>query len=484
MAKGFELLYNTPMRNKFNMIKNAKSAYLIGIGGVGMSAIAVFLKESGLWVSGNDLVESSYVKKLKSSGIDICIGDCGGIPSDVDMVVCSTAVSASNKQYADAVRKGIPVFHRSEILGYFSSLHKNTVGVIGMHGKTTTSALAAYLLNESFVKTSFAVGGTLKNYGTNALFAADMENFVFELDESDKSMKNVPLRKLVITNIEEEHLDCYEDIGDIRNTFASFISENVSETLIYNSDDGNTSDIVRMSGFAGKSLSYSLKEKKADICLDKICSDGSATYFRLYLRGVYKGDFAVNLLGEYNLYNTAAALAVLYDMGIDYSCIKGALNGFLGVKRRMDIFYEDGRYVFIHDYAHHPTELEAVINTVRAKYGEDTELLLVFQPHRYSRVKKLWNRFIDVLSLPDRVVLTNIFPASENKEDYGIDDDLFFDSLLARRAEHTYFAGEDNCSDIVFKSLPDSGVILFCGAGTILNYGNKFKEKFFRLPVA
>jgi UDP-N-acetylmuramate--alanine ligase len=401
-------------------LENIKNIHFVGIGGIGMSGIAEILSARGIHVSGCDLKTSSGTDLLVSRGIEVAAGHDPAHVKDADLVVYTSAVKGSNAELDAARGRGIPVVKRKEILGAIAN-EKRGVAVSGTHGKTTTSAMIACILEEAGLEPTVIVGGMLRNLGTNARngrgpFA------VVEADEYDRSFHELRPDVAVVTNIEPDHLEYYQTFEAIEEAFAIFAGQArvvvgcVDEAAVaklmnsLGSSQNETDRIVRPPrGY--KTIGYGLSADAEVRAVDITFHDRGSSF---EVPGV--GFFKLFAPGEHNVRNALAAITVARELGIDAATIAGALAKFLGVNRRFQILGDYAGAIVVDDYAHHPTEIRATLAAARRGYPE-RRLIALFQPHLYSRTIDFARQFAEALAIADVALVAPIYAAREQPVD-------------------------------------------------------------------
>lgn len=436
--------------------------YFIAIGGVGMSGLAKYLLENGCEVSGSDIVDSKYIDKLRALGAKIYISQkAENVPSDA-IVVASTAIREDNPEMVRARELGLKVYHRSDILAEISKWGKFFLGYSGTHGKTTTSGLCSYVLEKAGLKPSYVVGGIIPEIGCNA-HSQDGKFFAAELDESDGTIVKYCPNICVINNLEADHLDFYKDgLKSILETFENFIS-NIPETsiVLVNKDCK-----AAMSLHSHKTLTFGLYN--ADYTAKNIQFKPDCTTFDIYYKDEFLTDLKIILRGKHNVYNALSVLASLHQAGVDLDIVKPHFAAFSGMGRRFQKAAEFGGVTVYDDYAHHPTEIKATLSSAEGMEGK--HIIAVFQPHRFTRLKNLWNEFLDAFSGVDKVVVTDVYAASED-EIKGVNSENFAKDL----SEHINIPCEyikGSIADVARKLYPQlkkNDVVIGLGAGTITN---------------
>ncbi len=445
-----------------------KHFHFVGIGGIGMSGIAQILLEMNYRVSGSDIRENKNTKLLRSKGAEIFIGHSpDNVSEQVQVVVYSSAVKEDNPEILKAKELGIPVIPRGEMLAELFKL-KEGIAVSGSHGKTTTTSMIAHILEESEFDPTVIIGGILQRLGSNAkLGKGDL--LVSEADESDGSFLKLSPAVAVVTNIDAEHLDYYKDLNDIISAFSRFVkSVPFYGFCVVNGDDDNV--LKATSDFTKKLITFGI-EREADIRgVDLRIEDGRYA-FGVLKEGKRLGDIHLAIGGRHNVYNALASVAVALELGIPFEKVKTSLENFKNAERRMELKGYVKEIPVYDDYGHHPTEIRAVLEAIREMYP-DRRLVMVFQPHRYSRTHFLFDEFVKVLRLPDRLYLLDIYPASE-KNIYGVSSEA-----LASRTGAVYVPDKEVIHEKVFEELKEGDVLLFMGAGDITRLCEEFVKKY------
>jgi UDP-N-acetylmuramate--alanine ligase len=388
-------------------LENIKNIHFVGIGGIGMSGIAEILSERGIHVSGCDLKTSSGTDLLVSRGIEVVAGHDPAHVKDADLVVYTSAVKGSNAELDAARGRGIPVVKRKEILGTIAN-EKRGVAVSGTHGKTTTSAMIACILEEAGLDPTVIVGGMLRNLGTNArnghgAFA------VVEADEYDRSFHELHPDVAVVTNIEPDHLEYYQTFEAIEEAFAIFAGQ--ARVVVGCVDEAAVAKLLGTLRPAHKTIGYGLSEGAEVRAVDIAFHDRGSSF---EVPGV--GFFKLFAPGEHNVRNALAAIAVARELGIEAATIANALARFLGVDRRFQILGDYAGAIVVDDYAHHPTEIRATLEAARRGYPE-RRLIALFQPHLYSRTIDFARQFAAALAIADVALVAPIYAAREQPVD-------------------------------------------------------------------
>lgn len=454
------------------MALTKKHIHFIGIGGIGMSAVAKILSWEGHTVSGSDKETSNITRKLQQSGIRVFYGHkAGNLSKNISVVVYSSSISKDNPEIAEARRRNIRIAHRAEVLGGIFN-NKNGIAVTGTHGKTTTTSLVAVMLENTGFDPTVMIGGEVKEFDGNAKLGKGAYA-VAEADESDGSFLHLKPYYAVITNMEPEHLDHYKNMADIARTFMAFI-ENVKKSgvIFYNCGDARVSKIVKRSGKKSRSFGFS---PDADIYPRDIKMDGFKTEFNCVHKDKILGRIKLNIPGRHNVLNALASVLVGLEMGIEFSDIADAICRFKGALRRFQLRYDDEGIMLIDDYAHHPTEIRAVLEVCRN--WKDRRIVAVFQPHRYTRTKFLAEEFGMCFECADKVILTDIYAASE-KPIKGVSIKMIHDSIKRSGKKDVSIVKKGLLARYVKKISKRGDMILILGAGDIIKVADDLRNRF------
>ena len=438
------------------MNKEYKYVYFIGIGGIGMSAIARYYKFKGAQVSGYDRTPSELTARLQQEGIDVHYeDDASRIPAAVEdtLVVYTPAIPPAMGELVHARTHGYRVIKRSQILGEITA-GQTTLAVAGTHGKTSTSTLVAHILTESGEGCSAFLGGISKNYDTNLLMS-HTPVAVVEADEYDRSFLQLHPSISAITAMDADHLDIYGDLAHVQEAFRQYAAQ-VSEILVLKKGLP-----IRPDEVSAKIYTYHLDDPQADCHAVNIRLDDTGHYsFDLVYPGGVLADIRVGVLGRVNIENSVAAAAICLCHGVDGQKVRNAIGSFQGARRRLDVHVNRPGLTYIDDYAHHPAELESAIRSIRDAFPGRT-LTGVFQPHLYTRTRDFAPGFARALSLLDRVFLLDIYPAREAPIP-GVSSALIFDAIQGPRKER--IGKEDLLERLRGESLD---VLITFGAGDI-----------------
>ena len=451
-----------------------KPYYFIAVGGIGMSGLAKYLLEAGEIVSGSDIAPSKYTKEIEEKGAKVFIGhDENNLPDDC-IVVVSSAIKEDNPELKKAKKLGLKIYHRSDLLAEISKKiegKKCFIGYSGTHGKTTTSGMAAYVLSKGNLSPDFVVGGIVPELHTNASSGSG-RYFVAELDESDGTILKYSPDICVVNNLEKDHTDFYKDgINSLLKTFETYLNNLRSDAKILINND-NLGNVELMKMCKGKNfITYGLND--ADYVAKNI-QYGKTTSFDIYKNNEFLCKLELCISGEHNVYNALAVLASINEAGEDINLVIPHFKTFVGMGRRMQKVAQIKDIEIYDDYAHHPTEIKASLSTLKLMGYK--KIVAVFQPHRYSRLKSLWNDFLNAFDNADEVYVTDIYAASE-KNTEGINSQMFVDEL-EKKKKCKYLSG--SIKDVAIKLLPEltSGdVVVGLGAGTITSLGKELEEE-------
>ncbi len=452
------------------MYRKKAHIHFVGIGGIGMSGIATILRQQGYTISGCDLdVNQKSAQLLKEIGCTLHEGNNTPACNDpsIEILVYSSAIRAHNEEILAAQRRGIPTIPRALMLAELMRT-KYSIAIAGAHGKTTTTSLVSHILIEAGLKPTVIIGGHLKNISTNARFG-DGEFLVAEADESDRSLLHLHATLAIVTNIDLEHLDVYKDLDDIKQTFLQFLNNlPFYGKAILCTDDANIRSLLPLSHL--KIIKYGI-DNPADIMARDVILAADHSRFTLVKHDAAMGEIHINLPGRHNVLNALAAIALAQDLNIPLEIIQHALAGFKGIDRRFSYhgIYR-GAEIF-DDYGHHPTEIDATLKVARNR--SRGRVVVVFQPHRYTRTKALWDQFIEIfLNSPiDDLLITDIYAASEDAIP-GITSIAFVEALKERNPKFsvTYVPYEYDFTQIrssLDQCILTDDLVLLLGAGRI-----------------
>ena len=450
---------NIPNRAMISGSANLQAVYFLGIGGIGMSAIARYFASRGVKVSGYDKTSTILTKQLEQEGMHIHYEDnVELIDKNADIVVFTPAIPAAHSEFNFYRDQQYPLMKRSEVLGLITESHFN-ICVAGTHGKTTTSAMVAHILRHTGYGCNAFLGGIASNYDTN-FWSSEKDVCVVEADEYDRSFLQLSPDVAIITAIDADHLDIYGTEEMMQDAFVAF-TEKIREDglLIYKNGIARSSDFK-----VEDKMSYAASDETADVHSKNIRIKNGTYYFDVKIVNLLIEDVALNMGGIHNIENALAAIAVAYHVGIEVSDIKAAVADFAGVKRRFEYLLKNEQLVLIDDYAHHPEELRTLINSAKELF-EGRKCTVVFQPHLYSRTNDLAEGFAEVLSMADETILLPIYPARELPVS-GVSSEMILNKM-------TNSNKSVQSKEAVMQYLASSGftkenaLLIFCGAGDI-----------------
>ena len=398
-------------------IKLGKSEliHFVGVGGIGMSGLALIMNELGFKIQGSDIANNKNIERLKKNKINIFIGHKKKNIKQSTIIVISSAIKKNNPELIDAKKRKIPIYKRGDMLAHVVSLMRNVV-VAGSHGKTTTTTLTSNIFTSAKIDPTIINGGVLNSFGNSAKLGKS--NWcILESDESDGSFLKIPPTYSIVTNIDKEHLDFHKSMGNLKKQFINFVKKTPSFGKSFICiDDKNNKEILKKV----KNVNYSTYgiDKNSNFQILNIVQNQNYSKFDLKIsiagaKVKFLKNIKVPIIGLHNIRNTTAAIAVATSIGISNNIIKKSLKKFQGVQRRFTKIFSFRDISFFDDYAHHPTEIKEVLNGVRQVY-KDKEIVCIFQPHRISRVKNLHEEFSKSFSKADTVVLCPIYKAGEN----------------------------------------------------------------------
>lgn len=444
-----------------NLLKENSHIHLIGIGGVSMSGIAEILYQRGYKVSGSDLNNSKYLDLLSKRDIDIYLNHKKENIKGADLIVKTSAIPEDNPEITAAKQKDIKIIERAEMLAYLMR-NKKTIAVAGTHGKTTTTAILAAIMTAAGKDPAIMVGGYLEDIKGN-ISDGEGEYFITEADESDGSFLYFDPYLLLLSNLELDHPDYYKDLAEFKAIFKRFADKNDKKALIlYNGDDENLTNLFKN---RKKARTFSLRN--GDYQVKNIQYHKNKSSFDFYKEDDFLLKINLTLPGEYNIYNAAAAAAAALELGVEEKFIQKALANFKGVGRRFELKgkINAGTVDVVDDYAHHPTEIKALLKSV--KQMGYSKVTAVFQPHRFSRTKKFLNEFSFSFKDADFVYLTDIFSASEQKKE-NISLQKFREQIEKNsKTEVKYLADFDEIAAQIKENLQAGEIIITIGAGDV-----------------
>ncbi|MDD5757579.1 MAG: UDP-N-acetylmuramate--L-alanine ligase [Desulfobulbaceae bacterium] len=451
------------------MYKKNKHIHFVGIGGIGMSGIAELLLNLGYQVSGSDLRESDITRRLTSLGGQIHVGHRPEWIKGADVVVTSTAVKADNPEVLAATQAQVPIIRRAEMLAELMRLKRFGIAVAGSHGKTTTTSMVGWVLAQAGLDPTVVIGGQVNSLGTNAKLGQG-EFLVAEADESDGSFLHLSPVVEVVTNIDLEHLDYYRDIDHIKEVFLEFINKiPFYGAAVICLDDPDVADLLPL--IKKRLITYGMSAQ-AYLRARDISTEGLSTRFEVCRAGESLGHIVLPMAGIHNVYNTLAAVGVGLELDIPFSVIAEAMSSFSGVQRRLQIKGEINSITVVDDYGHHPTEIRATLSAMRAAWPK-RRLVVLFQPHRYTRTQGLMREFSTAFYESDTLYVAEIYAAGETPIE-GVSAAALIDSIQAHGHKQVYAAPElQKIAALVAPTLEPGDIVLSLGAGSIWQVGEQ-----------
>ena len=453
------------------MYGKIKKIHFIGIGGIGMSGIAEVLLNMGIGVSGSDLARTPVTRRLEKLGATVFAGHDSRNIGESEVVVYSSAVGRDNPEMISAEARRIPLIPRAEMLAELMRL-KFGIAVAGSHGKTTTSSMISSVLSHGGLDPTIVVGGKLRAIDSNARLGTG-RFMVVEADESDGSFEKLSPVITVLTNVDKEHLDHYGSLKALELAFARFLDKIPFYGLaVACADCRRTKKII--SGFSKKILTYGTGAS-ADIAAENIRVSKLRTSFDVRYENCLLGEVTLNAMGEHNALNSLAAVAVGMEFGMSFEKIKAGLGEFRGTERRLQVKSEKKGVTVIDDYGHHPSEVEVTVRAVEAAFSK--EPILVFQPHRFSRTRLLYDDFVRVLGKIKDLHVLDIYPAGEVPDASISSEKLVRDIRKAGNETARHAPDPDALVDELAGRLREGDVVLTSGAGDVWKCGEKLAGK-------
>lgn len=450
------------------MFLKYKDIHFVGIGGIGMSGIAEILHNLNYQVTGSDIRESETIRHLRSLGMKVSIGHNAGNVANPHVVVISSAISPDNPEVKAAKQKAIPVIPRAEMLAELGRL-KYGVLVAGAHGKTTTTSLLATILAEGGLDPTIVIGGKLKAIGGNARLGQG-DYIVAEADESDGSFLKLNPTIGVITNIDKEHLDFFKDVGELKKAFLKFANKiPFYGTAVVCLENDHTKEIIPF--IERKIITYGYSAD-ADFYPKNISSSGRKMVFEAFFKNDYLDTFTIPIPGLHNVLNSLAAIAVSLELQIPVTVINKALGNFSGIQRRFELKGEFKGVKIFDDYGHHPTEIKATLSAARGCFKE-SRLIVVFQPHRYTRTRDLIDEFAESFYEADLLYLMDIYPAGEPPIKGVHSEDLLKKFKKCGQRNLYYIPQRDELIDHLKKTANEGDIIITLGAGDVYKIGEE-----------
>ena len=453
------------------MYGRIKKIHFVGIGGIGMSGIAELLLNQGYRVSGSDLRESDTTRRLADLGGEIMIGHSADNIAEVDVVVTSTAVKADNPEVVEALRQHVAVIPRAEMLAELMRM-KYGIAIAGTHGKTTTTSMMSVVLHHAGIDPTAVIGGKLDAFGSNAKLGRG-KFLVAEADESDGSFMHLSPTIAVVTNIDEDHLDFYSGIEEIKQIFIDFINKvPFYGRAVLCLEDPNIQDILP--AVKKRFITYGFNSQ-ADFHAEEIQHRQGRTSFTAYFQGEELGRISFRMPGRHNVLNALSVIAVAHELEIPFQTVIGGFRNFGGLQRRFELRDEIDNIMIIDDYGHHPVEIKATLGA--AKTGWNKRVIAVFQPHRYSRTAALFDDFLTAFYQADQLVITDVYAAGEEPIEGATGEALAQGIVEHGHKAVTYRETFAEVSDFVASIVEPGDMVITLGAGDINKVCSLLAEK-------
>ena len=455
------------------MFRKTRHIHFIGIGGIGMSGMAELLFKLGFKISGSDKNLSDKTEQLEHMGIQVFQGHEGSNVIDSDVVVYSSAVPKDNPEILEAEKQNIPVIRRAEMLGELLKVKPISVAIAGTHGKTSTSSILGAILTESDIDPTLVIGGIVNKFQTNAI-SEKGDVIVVEADEFDRTFLSLQPTMSVITNLDLEHLDCYENLDDLRGAFTQFANAAPFYGLISLCiDSENVRTIIPH--IKRPLVTYGFSED-ADYQATNVSFNESYSSFDVIAFGELLGKIKLNIPGRHNILNTLGAIIMALELDIEFSQIQMGVESYTGVRRRFEIKYKtENEALIVDDYAHHPSEVSATLDA--AKSGWDRRIISIFQPHLFSRTRDFYKEFATAFLKTDILIITDIFPAREVPIP-GVSSELIIKELKALGFKNVISISKvDDIPKKITPLIKDNDLIITMGAGSIWRQCKKIYEE-------
>ena len=437
--------------------------HMIGIGGAGMSGIAEVLHKRGHALTGSDLKESPYTRRLQEAGVKVYIGHAAHQVGDAEQIVISTAIPPTNLELLEARRRSIPVIPRAAALARILEGDRS-IAVAGTHGKTTTTSMTTHVLKSLGQNPTALIGGELNDIGSNVAFGSP-DLVVAEADESDRSLLYLRPQAAVVTNVEFDHPDFYTSLDDVLETFGKFVGSLPPDGhLVTCTEDPSCLLLAGEAPCPVTTYGISAGHLRAEVL--------SANSYKFFEDGVERGTVKLGVYGRHNMLNSLAAAGIARWLGHDAFAAAAALKDFGGVRRRFQLTGERSEVRVVDDYAHHPTELSATLDVARAT--SKGRVIAVFQPHRYSRTRKLYREFGEAFAAADAVLVTDVYAAGETPQP-GVSGKLIVDAICeTRNHPDVFYIPEQSAIPGVLRAISNpKDTVLTMGAGDISHVGDE-----------
>ncbi len=463
-----------PQTGKFKrrnaMFGKVKKLYFIGIGGAGMSGIAEILHNLGYRIHGSDNTPTEVTSYLEGLGIKLHHDHKAANLEEVDVVVISSAVGEENPEVVEARRRGIPVIKRAEMLGELMRL-KFSIGVAGTHGKTSTTSMIGKIMQQGNYKPTLIVGGVVAELGTGAALGSG-DYLVAEADEYDRSFLSMFPTVAVVTNLEADHLDCYDGLEDLTNSFLTYMNRvPFYGSVIISADDPNLDRIKHQITRPYQTFGFDIE---ADYRALNVDQQPTRTTFSVYHKGDLLGEIILKVPGMYNVANALAAIATCYELEVPFETIADGLLAYQGVARRFEIIDTVNDVMLVDDYAHHPTEIEATLKAAQSLGRR--RVIVIYQPHLFSRTRDFQKEFAEALAPADICLLTDIYPAREKPIEGVTSENILAEAKKLGIGNFEYIGAKEDTPARIAEIAKPGDMVITMGAGSITIMKNRLLE--------
>ena len=452
-------------------LARTETIHFIGIGGIGMSGLAIIMSSMGFKIQGSDISSGKNIDRLKQNKIKVLIGHKKKHLLGSTIVVVSSAIKKNNQELLEAKRRKLPVIKRGEMLGHIVSLKKNIV-VSGSHGKTTTTSLISSIFNSTSIDPTVINGGVLNSDGNSARLGKS-DWCIVEADESDGSFLDLPVSYSIVNNIDKEHIDHYGSIENLKNNFKKFIQKTPSFGKCFICLDDYINGEVIKEIYTKNFLTFGI-DINSNFRINNIKRDKNFSSFDILItipgqKNNRITNLTIPLLGLHNIRNATAAIAVAYSIGISNKMIKNGLKNFKGVQRRFNHIFKYKNSIYIDDYAHHPTEICSVLEGIKSVY-KDEKIYCVFQPHRVSRLNSLKSKFVKCFEKADYVLLCPVYKAGENLKLNFAYKNFAKELIKFSNVKLIMIKSQEELSKFVKHNIYGNNLVIGMGAGSISNW--------------
>ena len=452
-------------------LARTETIHFIGIGGIGMSGLAIIMSSMGFKIQGSDISSGKNIDRLKQNKIKVLIGHKKKHLLGSTIVVISSAIKKNNQELLEAKRRKLPVIKRGEMLGHIVSLKKNIV-VSGSHGKTTTTSLISSIFNSTSIDPTVINGGVLNSDGNSARLGKS-DWCIVEADESDGSFLDLPVSYSIVNNIDKEHIDHYGSLENLKNNFKKFIQKTPSFGKCFICLDDYINGEVIKEIYTKNFLTFGI-DINSNFRINNIKRDKNFSSFDILItipgqKNNRITNLTIPLLGLHNIRNATAAIAVAYSIGISNKMIKNGLKNFKGVQRRFNHIFKYKNSIYIDDYAHHPTEICSVLEGIKSVY-KDEKIYCVFQPHRVSRLNTLKSKFVECFEKADYVLLCPVYKAGENLKLNFAYKNFAKELIKFSNVKLIMIKSQEELSKFVKHNIYGNNLVIGMGAGSISNW--------------